>query len=320
LHSGTKITLEAFDVIDVKVYIPANADVVLNMKYGKISFEHSIAGKFEVDAYNTQIKAKSIRGSAKIDAKYSKLTFDTMGQLNLEAYETSMDATAVQDLDMNIKYSKIRVKQLENVVYKGYEDRISFTKLKQLKADAKYSEIKLDDCPVVKAVLYEGSLEVQKGNLVVLDSKYVDMEFGTLNTFKLNNGYENDMNFTELDSLISVNGKYNEFEITRLNKVLKLDGYEDEIRIGLLAKSFLGLSISGKYVDVELATESGVSYQLAGNIQYPKFNVDRNKYQVVLHDKDSDKLVFDYRFGKDGNNLPAIRIVGYEMHITIDNK
>jgi hypothetical protein len=320
LNNGKKITLEKFDVIDVKVYIPADADVVLNMKYGKISFEHSIAGKFEVDAYDTQINAKNIRGSAKIDAKYSKLTFDTMGPLNLEAYETSMDATAVQDLNMDTKYSKIEVQQLENVVYKGYEDRISFTKMKQLKADAKYSEIMLDDCPVVKAVLYEGSFDVQQGNLVVLDCKYVDMAFGNLKTFKLNNGYENDMNFTEVDSLISVNGKYNEFEIARLNKVLKLDGYEDEIRIDLLAKTFSGLSISGKYIDADLATESGISYQLTGNIQYPEFNVDRNRYQVVLHDKDSDKLVFDYRFGKDGNNLPAIRIVGYEMHITIDNK
>ncbi len=320
LMDGSKISFESFDLIAIKLYLPADADVVLNMKYGKINFEHSIAGNFDVEAYDTQIKAKSIRGNTKVNAKYSKLTFDTMGALNLEAYETSMDAAAVQELDMNIKYSKIRVKQLGNVVYKGYEDRISFIKLKQLKADTKYSEIELDDCPVVKAVMYEGSLEVQQGNSVVLDGKYVDMEFGNLNTFKLNNGYENDINFTAVDSIISANGKYNEFEINRLNKVLKLDGYEDEIRIGLLGKSFSGLSISGKYVDVELATESGISYQLTGNIQYPEFNVDKNDYKLVVHDKDSDKMVFDYRFGKDLNNLPAIRIVGYEMHVTIDNK
>lgn len=320
LNDGSKIVLESFDVVDVIVYLPADGDVVLNMKYGKINFEHTIAGNLLAEIYDTQLKAKSIRGKSGIDARYSKLTFDSMGTLDFKAYESTLNAEAIQNLNMDTRYSKIYVKTLEDVIYKGYEDRITFAKLHQLKADTKYSEIKLEVCPQVSAVLYEGSLEVQQGNSVVLDCKYVDMEFGRLNTFKLNNGYENDMSFVVVDSLISVNGKYNEFEIARLNKVLKLDGYEDEISIGILAKTFSGLSISGKYIDADLATESGISYQLTGNIQYPEFNVDKNEYKVVVHDKDSDEMVFDYRFGKDLKNLPAIRIVGYEMHITIVNK
>ncbi|MGD9994371.1 MAG: hypothetical protein AB7S69_13830 [Salinivirgaceae bacterium] len=320
MNDGSKVVLESFDIVDIVIYLPADGDVVLSMKYGKINFEHTIAGNLHAETYDTQLKAKSVRGKTGIDSRYSKLTFESLGTVDFKAYESTLNADAIQNLTMNTRYSKIYVTTLEDVIYKGYEDRITFAKLHQLKADTKYSEIKLDVCPRVSAVLYEGSLELQQGNLVVLDCKYVDMEFGSLNIFKLNNGYENDMSFVEVDSLISVNGKYNEFEITRLNKVLKLDGYEDEISIGLLAKTFSGLSISGKYVDVELATESGISYQLAGNIQYPELNVDKNDYKLVVHDKDSDKMVFDYRFGNDLKELPAIQVVGYEMHIAIDNK
>ncbi len=275
LKDNTKLKVDEFEISEVKIYMPADADLDLNVKYGKVAMEFSLDGNFTANAYDAQVKGKSIRGDANIESKYAKFEFEAMEKVIFNGYETKFNAQTTKDLKLNTRYSEIEIINLGNVDYKGYEDKISLDKLISFTADAKYCEIELEQCEWVNAILYEGKLEVEKAQSIGASAKYVEMNFGSLHAFKMDNGYENELDFEKVDSVISVNGKYNEFNFDRLNGSLLLDGYEDDIDIDFLSKDFETIKISGKYIKLNLGLEKGINYNLRGTIQYPTLNVDK---------------------------------------------
>jgi hypothetical protein len=317
LKDNTRLKVDEYEIADVKIFMPADADIDLNVKYGKVDMEFSLGGNFTADAYDAQVKGKSIRGDAKIESKYAKFEFEAMGKVHFNGYEAKLSAECTKDFKLNTKYSEIEIANMEKVDYKGYEDKLNLEKLSSLKADAKYCEIELEHCQWVNAILYEGKLEVEKAQRIGVNAKYVEMNFGSLRAFKIDNGYENEIDMEAVDSAISINGKYNEFSFEWLNTYLKLDGYEDDVDIDLLSKNFSEIKIDGKYLKLNLGLEKGINYNLRGTIQYPTLNVDKSRYKVVLHDKESDKLKFDYSFGKNSKNQ-LIQVDGYEVEISID--
>jgi hypothetical protein len=217
------------------------------------------------------------------------------------------------------KYSNINSINSGSLIYKGYEDKINIQDLPNASLEAKYSHIRILNLNIIKAEMYEGSLKVKKSVFCNINSKYVQVDFGKIGQLNLVDGYENHFEIEAIDSLISVNGKYNDFKIGSLFGSVKMDGYEESLMVEKVTDSFTTINADGKYLKLKLILEKESAYSIKGSIQYPQLQFNRDEYKVVLYDKESDLLKFEYSYGKEEVLKKLIQINGYEINMDIKN-
>jgi hypothetical protein len=321
LKDGNKLKFDdfTFEIKKLRIYLPSEMELNIDGKYGKIDVLFSVHGDLNFEAYDLDFVGKSIAGKLKVDAKYSKIRFDKVGEARLVLYETRFGATEMGNADIDSKYSQIETATCGGLNYLGYEDKMAITKLPAAKMEAKYCNIRLGDVPNIKANMYEGSLNLKKTNTLDLNAKYLEVDAINLKSLKMMEGYENKILIESVDSLISINGKYNNVEIQNLSSYVKMDGYEEEVKISSVNEAFTSLLFDGKYLELNLTISKNAAYRFKGVVNYPEFRFLREEYKIIYHDKDSDFLKYDYLYGKIDNPIKLIQINGYEVNLTLNN-
>lgn len=317
LKTGETIKLDEFEITEIKIYMPTDLDLNIEAKYCKVDQKFSVKGNLKVNGYDAEIEGQSVNGELNVHGKYSKFEFMSVGNTKVDLYESKFKASRLELVKIVSKYSQIKLGELARLDVKGYEDKIKINNVPDCKIEGKYCEIEIEANNNIEANLYEGSLKTNTTGQALLNARYLEADFNKIDIIKIHEGYENEFEISEVKSLFSLNGKYNDFEIDKLTSVLELSGYEDDINITSLSESFQKVWVSGKYNDLTLHLAKTQEYRLYGNIQYFNFNLDKDHYQTVLHDKDGSSLKFDYIKGK-GNTEKEIKLEGYEIDLTIN--
>lgn len=321
LNDGSKLKFKdfEFEIKKVKIYLPADVDLIIESKYGTMDLMIPINGTLMLQTYDLTLNGKSVSGNLTIDGKYSKFRFDKVGEVNMTLYESYFDVTEMGKATIDSKYSNINSINSGSLIYKGYEDKINIQDLPNASLEAKYSHIRILNLNIIKAEMYEGSLKVKKSVFCNINSKYVQVDFGKIGQLNLVDGYENHFEIEAIDNLISVNGKYNDFKIGSLFGSVKMDGYEESLMVEKVTDSFTTINADGKYLKLKLILEKESAYSIKGSIQYPQLQFNRDEYKVVLYDKESDLLKFEYSYGKEEVLKKLIQINGYEINMDIKN-
>lgn len=318
LKNGKTIKLNEFEITEIKIYMPTDLDLDIEAKYCNVNQKFSVKGNLNVNGYDAEIEAQSVSGDLNVHGKYSKFEFMSVGNTKADLYECKFKASKLSNVNVVSKYSQIKLGEMNILDIKGYEDKVKINNVPKCEIEGKYCEINIEANNKLIANLYEGSLNTNTTGQAQITARYLEAEFDKIDVLKFSEGYENEVEISEVKSLFSANGKYNEYEIEKLTSVLELSGYEDEIEIANLSDNFQKLWVSGKYNDLTLNLNRTLPYRLYGYVQYFNFNLDKDHYQTVLHDKDGSNLKFEYVKGK-GNTEKEIKLEGYEVDLTINH-
>ncbi|MBI9068346.1 MAG: hypothetical protein JEZ09_13715 [Salinivirgaceae bacterium] len=320
LNDNSKIKLTKFEISSLKIYLPADLDLKIEAKYSPVDIMFSMNGELEIDAYDSEIEGRSVRGKLDATCKYSKLRFASASDTKLNLYESKVWIEKVKKLTVDSKYSEINIDNMTSVVLSGYEDEIDFVNVPDAQFNVKYCEIELDESKTIDADMYEGSINLKQSDVVTFNGKYVECDFETINSLDMIDSYENEIDIKQINHISSMNGKYNKFHIDNVSKSVRISGYEDDIEIALLGADFERVVVDGKYMDLELIIPKKTNYKLHGLITYPDLHVDKSDYNVVIHDEGDSKLEFEYYRGKKENVTKEIKLNGYEIDATIDHQ
>jgi len=311
------IKLKEFKVQSFKVWLPAKQNMTLSAKYSRVKLQTNIEGSLNLDAYDTELTAKSITGDINGQAKYSNLTFANTGEIKLSLYETKLHAENTSNGQFEAKYSGIVIKSMQDLKLDIYEGSLLVPTIANANIKSKYAELSLGSLQELKLEAYEGRCKLGDANKLTINAKYVEISGDKVETLQMLEGYENTITFDAIGSLNSKDGKYNNFSIGELHHSLSLSGYEDEIDIESISKEFKNIAISGKYIDANIFIKSPHAYRLQGIVQYPDLSIDESAYKIKKKIGDENKMEFEYDYKEVNDASPKIELHGYEMDIRI---
>ena len=319
LKNGKKLSIDKFKFTKIEIFLPRDMDLTINSKYNSLKQKQSVIGNVTITGYDMEYSVPSIKGDIKIDGKYSTFYIPEAGDAKIKLYECKFRSDKLGNTEASNKYSEFYVNEMESLTITAYEGEIEANSLTDANINAKYCEIDLGDGNNITADLYEGHLNIEKAKQIELNGKYLESRIGTIATFDMSNGYENDFSIKQIDQLTSRNGKYCNFEIGTLTKSAKLlTSYEDDLSIDRVKASFSAVETDGNYMVIKLGVEQAANYILEGEIQYYNFELEQSNFSNIVHKEHGNKLKYNYQRGADKNDK-RISLSGYEIDVIINH-
>ena len=92
--SGKKetIKLKEFKIKSYKIWLPANMSLNLDAKYSRVNINTNINGSVNLKIYDSQLTTQTIAGDVEGEMKYSSLMAHSLGNVDLDLYETKLKA------------------------------------------------------------------------------------------------------------------------------------------------------------------------------------------------------------------------------------
>lgn len=317
--SGKKetIKLKEFKIKSYKIWLPANMSLNLDAKYSRVNINTNINGPVNLKIYDSQLTTQSIAGDVEGEMKYSSLMAHSLGNVDLELYETKLKAEESLKGRIDAKYSDVSIRNMQALKFDGYEGNLYLSNVPTLDITMKYTNLSIVSANQLNLSAYEGASKLGKIGDLVIEGKYLELKGEELKSLKMVDGYENEITFNKIESLISTGGKYNEFKIGEVTKQLIIDGYEEEVDIDKMQGNFEKIELSGKYLESDITIYNPQAHTLSGLVQYPDLNINEKAYTIRKKVGDSSKLEFEYEFGDITQSKSKITINGYECDVNL---
>jgi len=317
LENGQKIALSEL-TMKGELWIPASCVFSLDSKYSQINLE-DLSGELYLDLYNDNFFGGNLGSKADIKDKYSTIEFRDVKDLTMDLYNSKLDLKNAGNIKMESKYSKVTAVSTGSFVSDSYNDKFSFSKTGDINLTAKYTDIRSEVAGQVTIDFYDGSVNLKGVKGVKINSKYADFQFETAEDITVESSYNDKITCTKLNSLMINESKYCVFRISELKtSVTDRDGYEDKFSILKTGKDFKGLTVTGKYMNVDLSLSRGIDYRFKANIQYPKLDIGKEaSFQVRKKIVEGSNIEYDAVKGKEAEGMPQIEVKGYEVSLKI---
>jgi len=317
--SGKKetIKLKEFKIKSYKIWLPADMSLNLDAKYSRVNVNTNINGPVNLKIYDSQLSTQSIAGDVEGEMKYSSLMAHSLGNVNLELYETKLKAEESLKGTIDAKYSDVSIRNMQALKFEGYESNLYLSHVPTLDITTKYTNLSIVSANQLELSAYEGTSKLGKIGNLAIEGKYMELKGEELKSLKMIDGYENEITFDKIESLISTGGKYNEFNIGEVTKQLIIDGYEEEVDIDKMQGNFEKIELSGKYLDSDITIYNPQAHTLSGIVQYPDLNINEKAYTIRKKVGDSSKLEFEFEFGDVSQSQSKITINGYECDVNL---
>jgi hypothetical protein len=299
-----------------EMWIPENCFLNLNSKYAEIYLE-DLNGRLNLDLYNDKVYGKSVGGHTEINAKYSKLEFTGLKDINADFYNTDLEAATIANLNIQSKYSNFRVGDAGEIDMDSYSDKYFFENTGDIKFIAKYSDLDSKISGDIELDCYNSTVNVQSAQTIDLISKYGKYAIDGCHNLNISSAYNDTYKLASIASLRVSESKYSVFKIDHLEKSLLLkDGYSDKFFISKTG-DIKEVKLTGKYVLMELALDKALSYKFEADVKYPKFNIHEEDMDVKRKIKEGSDLKMEAIKGVESEGMPAFFVNGYEMAITL---
>ncbi len=318
LKNGRSVNLSEFN-ISARLYLPETSNFELESKYSKI--EMSNVANLELNSYDDKIYGKNASGEVQINAKYSNLEFENFGPTEMDIYDSDFTAEKTEDLKIVSKYSKINIDQTGKIDMDGYDDTMTFNTIGDLDLNAKYSDLKCTKSGDLDLIIYDSNLEIDKiGNMNISESKYSSYEFETAGIVKISSSHDDEFNFGSILSFKANSSKYSEYVVSNLtNDYTILDSYDDNITIYETSPSFTYFDVNSKYAKIVLNTSAINNLKLDLDAKYGKLEFQESEFKTKIMIKDNSEYQYVGIKGTESENMPFIKIRGYDVKMNISN-
>ncbi len=303
--------------VECKLWIPKDASLELNSKYSEIKME-DIGGLLNAQLYDDDLFAGKVEGDASINARYSKMNFTDMNDIDADIYNCNFNTGNAGDITIISRYSDIHSGNVGIMDIESHEDDFIIENCSDIRYIAKYSEFTTGKAGKLVANNYECEFTAESITDARIESKYSEFSIDNAGNIEIISSYEDKLEAGFLGSLMVRETKYGEYDIEDLATVLDIqDAYEDKITVYRLGKSLRELNIGGKYLDIELGLASGFDCRLIAAIKYPDLDIDDDIFTTKIHIKEDSNLEYEGIKGTEKAGMPELNISGYEVNLSI---
>ncbi len=270
-------TLTTGPIVNLKEYklnyiltVPDNHDFKLHQKYSEVNMPDYV-GKIEFDLYDVDMRAGQTPNVEMLKTKYSNLFFESLGNCEMDIYDTDIEIGVMGDMNLKSKYSKIEADVVGTVVIDSYDDKLYFTELKSIVGKAKYTDLHIGNIEFGDLNLYDCELRAKDcGSKLKLTGKYSGIVFKNVDILEYPDCYDNKVEANYVGEFSS-NSKYTEFEFERVAGMIDLDTYDDKLTVSRIDKDFYSIRVNGKYAKIDLTFLGTPQYFLDVDFKYTKY-------------------------------------------------
>jgi len=317
LRNGEKITLTKFQ-ISGELKVPTGTNLILDSKYSNIEMD-DIYGKLNLKLYNDKLYAGNVGSNLSLEAKYSTIEFENIKDITADLYNTDMEAKDMGNLKIDSKYSKIFCNEVQNVDLNSYNDKLVFESTENVSFDAKYSSFIAKKSKMLKVDTYNCTMVIDEIENIEIDSKYSKFEFKNGGNCTLSSSFNDGVKYLNLNKLKIYESKYGTYKIEELTDKLEVtDGYSDKFEIIKTSMNLKGIKVNEKYGKIRIGIPEQLDFHLKARIKYPKLNIDDAGVTTKIKILENSDLEYEGIKGTEIENMPLIRITGYNVSLTIN--
>lgn len=239
------------------LYLPENAKLVINTKYSTINLPDLY--QLTLSSYNDNIYAGNVSQKGRINAKYSKIEFDTIADNQIEINDTRLHCKKAGNLDINSRNSNINIDYTENITLTSAYDDIRFGRIGDLILNAKYGTIEGKD----------------GGNIDINDVYDVRFLFKKTNSIEMGIINYSDVDIKHANDVKISSSKYSKFKIDASENFTIKHSYNDKLYLKHAESIDLG--------STQYSTLEGVKTNI--------FNVDDSKYSKYYIDNTTNIII-----------------------------
>ncbi|RLD21587.1 MAG: hypothetical protein DRI69_03665 [Bacteroidetes bacterium] len=303
--------------IKYKLHVPALESLEISNKYNDIEITNDFDGDLIVRLYDATLKTRNISGKLDLNLKYGKAYIETIGDLELEIYDSKLELVAADNIRMKSKYSGAKLGQLHSAridSYDGYCNIKSVTG--ELHIIDKYSNYEIGSVADADVTMYDGKMHLDKVTSYIGSSKYSAYDIDEAGSIALKATHDDRFNIQSLGSLACDDSKYTSYEIETLSKkaIIKAS-YDDEFVVSTVDASFKHFEIDCKYTSVRLPLSSLPGYEINAKMKYGKLSYAEPSDNIV-HKEHNGELELRAKVG-DANSDAKVIINGYDSYIRL---
>lgn len=316
LQDRKKIDYKKF-AIRAELWIPRDCNLELLSKYSVINID-DINGHLSLNLYNDKVYADKLVSNCDITAKYSKIEFAEMKDIEADFYNTDLTAGNIGNMTISSRYSEIIAGDAGIINIESYDDDFKFDNTSDISYKAKYSNLIAGITGNLDTDTYEGKVNTQKSNDVSIKSKYTKYDIGEAQNVSIISSYEDDLISAGIKSLSITASKYGTYKIAEISNSLILDtGYSDKFFIDKISDNFKELKMNGKYLNLSLGIPSSMDCRLKANIKYPKLEYDESAFKTKIKIKEGSNLELESVKGTEKEEMTELILSGYEFKLLI---
>lgn len=318
LKNGEKINLSSLE-IEATLKLPSTSSLFLNTRFSNI--ELGDVHRLELISYDDEIHGNNIDFESEVfvDAKFSKLYFNDVGDVIIKAYESTLEFNRIKDATIDSRFSDFEIIRINNLNVESYEDELSFHETGDLTISAKFSVVDSKKSQDLNIAFYECNLNIPvANNLIISKSNFSKYEIGILKNAKIDNLYEDIFTLRDLHSMEVQASKFSKFEVGKLHESLMVqDGYEDKVDIQEVMPEFVRYYHKGRFVKTRLKMNPSLSFQLECSGNFLNFNNEIGSLTILTDKTEGSVSEIKAVNGIRKDNMPLIHFEGYEMDLKL---
>jgi hypothetical protein len=319
LKDGTKIKGVKDMKMSLVVYTPKVRELMIEDKYNDIEVASDLATNLNATLYSSEANIGRITGSLTLDAKYSEIDFQSMGDADLTIYDCEITMQGAGAIKLASKYSEIRATTAASLEADLYDDDVEMERVEgTVSITDKYSEIMIKACGNTRLDLYDSEISIAEVGNMTIKSKYTEFKLGRAYVIDFDVTYDDDCEVESATSLTADNSKYTTFVIDELTSKLIMESYDDEVKINRLGSKFAELSFNGKYTDLVIGIPGSFAYQIDMSTKYGDLQVDEDDFDFIRWVEKNGQIEAIGKTKNAGTQSPLFKIRGYDNNIRIN--
>ncbi len=304
--------------IKMQLFVPALDLLDLKNKYDDILIEQPLNSELKVNLYSGRLNAAQINNNLTLELKYGKAQIGDFKNGKINVYDSNIKLGNGLKVSLESKYSEIEIGNLSSLNADLYDDELSVQNIQgELVLLDKYSDVKIAGAGNARLDIYDTELQLDKGKNIQVKSKYSDCRFGHLTTLDFELSYDDEIQVKEVDELSSPESKYSDYNILLLHKTVQFDSHDDNINIQSVSKSFAGLTIKGKYTDLDVKLDPSVKFRVESYKKYGKFRFPEDRFEARIYKEKNDELELKGAIKGAASDSPLVKIDAYDCNIHI---
>ena len=299
-----------------ELWIPEKCHLDISSKYSKIEVGE-LHGRVNLDLYNDKWYGEDVKSNIQIIAKYSTLEFRDMMDIKADLYNTTFEADDIGSLMIVSKYSKFKAGDAAKVDIDAYNDKYTLGIAGDIRFIDKYSNLIAEQSGHTELDCYNSTVNITHMEDVDLKSKYGSFEFETLGNLNISSAYSDKYDIKALKSLNILESKYCIHEIDHLESSLfRKEGYSDKLKVESTGQ-LKEVKVNGKYVVLEMALDTELSFNFKADVKYPKFDINEEEMNVRIKILEGSEMKMEATKGSESEGMPSFFVNGYDMAITL---
>ena len=319
LKDGTKIKGVKGLKMRLVVYTPKVQELMIEDKYNDIEVAGNLATNLNAKLYSSEANFGRITGTLTLDAKYTEMDFQSMGDADLTIYDCDITMKGAGAIKLTSKYSEIRGTTAASLEADLYDDDLEMDRVDgTVSITDKYSDITIKACGNTRLDLYDSEISIAEAGNMNIKSKYTEFNLGRAYVIDFDVSYDDDLEAASATSLMADNSKYTTFVIDELKSKLKLESYDDEVKIDRLGSSFEELSFNGKYTDLVIGVPGNFAYQIDMSTKYGDLHVNEDAIDFTRWVEKNGNIEAIGKTKNAGTQSPVFKIRGYDNNVRIN--